>query len=143
MISSLSEKSEMGVNGQLLQQTLGVIMNGRQSHRSNIQQGGNGAGIWRPKKKEGKYKSTWLVNIIMCASCNHPFKCRYRRGVLTDGSPRGQRRHEDLELDGNRSKVTTPLLKRVLGVVTVVFVFLLLLDMTKSEQHQCSGNVTD
>lgn len=68
MISSLSEKSEMGVNGQLLQQTLGVIMNGRQSHRSNIQQGGNGAGIWRPKKGgeiqidvAGKYNNVRLM----------------------------------------------------------------------------------
>lgn len=54
----------------------------------------------------------------------------------------GQRRHKDLELDGNWSKVTTLLL---VSWSVGVFVFLLLLfaDITKSEQHQCSGNVTD
>lgn len=61
----------------------------------------------KKERKEGKYKLRRLVNIIMCASCNHPFKCRYQRGVLTDGCPRGQRRHEETELDGNWSKVTT------------------------------------
>lgn len=69
--------------------------------------GGNGAGILRQRERRGKHKLKRLVNIIMCASCNHPFKCRYRRGVLTDGCPRGQRRHEKTELDGNWSKVTT------------------------------------
>lgn len=59
------------------------------------------------KGTEGKYKLKRLVNIIMCASCNHPFKCRYRRGALTDGCPRGQRRHKEAELDGNWSKITT------------------------------------
>lgn len=75
--------------------------------------GGNGAGIWRRKKEgqEGKYKSKRLVNIIMCASCNHPFKCRYWRGALTDGCPHGQRRHEETELDGNWSKVTDGVLE--------------------------------
>lgn len=39
----------------------------------------------KTEAKNGKYKLKRLVNIIVCASCNHPFKCRYRRAVLTDG----------------------------------------------------------
>lgn len=111
--SSVKKKSKIGVNKQAPQQTLGVIMNGRQSYRSNIQQGENGANISEAKRreKEGKYKLKRLVNIIMCASCNQSFKCRYQRGVLIDGCPRGQRRHREMEQDGNQSKVTTPLLE--------------------------------
>lgn len=49
-------------------------MNGRQSHRSNIQQGEMELEFGGKKKeeKEGKYKLKRLVNIIMFASCNHP-----------------------------------------------------------------------
>lgn len=45
------------------------------------------------------------------------------REALSDGSPRGQRRHQDPELEGSWSKVTTLPLKRVLTLAAaVVFV---------------------
>lgn len=94
MISSLSKRNEMGVNRLLLSKHWESLWMGG-NHTDQIYSRGKWSCNSEAKKKEGKegkYKLKWLVNIIMCASCNHPFKRRYRRGVLTDGCPRGQRR---------------------------------------------------
>lgn len=101
--------------------------------------------------KEGKYKLKRLVNIIMCASCNHPFKCRYRRGALTDGRPHGQRRHEETEVDGTRSKVTTLLpeswsFRSRRRRCSLCFSSVSVRRRgwrSESERHRCSANVTD
>lgn len=87
MISSLAEKSEMEVNRQLLSKHWGSLSITQIKYTA----GGKWSSNLEAKKKEGhegKYKWKRLVNIIMCVSCNHLFKCRYQRGELTDGRPR-------------------------------------------------------
>lgn len=78
----------------------------------------------------------------MCAPCNHPFKCRYRRGVLTD----------ECRADTGSQSRTGPGLKLQLlhqtasGAISVTVTSSFCLwarGGTESEQHQCSGNVTD
>lgn len=92
MISSLTKKGvEMAVNRQLLCKHWESLWIGG-NHTDQIYS--KGKWVWnsggkkrkeeKRKEKEGKYKLKMLVNIIMCASCNCPFKCRYWRGVLTD-----------------------------------------------------------
>lgn len=68
-------------------------MNGRQSHRSNIQRGrGDGVGIWRPEKEKNGKRQVEVAgkynNVLVMIRLN-------RREALTDG----QRRHKDPGLE--------------------------------------------
>lgn len=146
----------MGVNRQLLSKHWGSLWMGG-NHTDQIYcRGVEMEQNWK-KKNEGKHKLKSLVNIIMCASCNHPFKCRYRRGAMTDGQRRDTEEETrlmgtglKLQLRPHRSRSFRSFRsqrrrrRRHRSFLSLFFFFLLFsVCRSESDKHQRSGNVTD
>lgn len=141
MISSLSKKREMGVNSQFLSKHWDSLWMGSNHTDQIYSVGGGGWGLrWNSEAEkdgeEGEYILKRLVYLMMCASCNHPFKCRHWRGVLTDvdrGDKRSPSRRGTLRLR----------FWRCLCFWQSRCFCLLTWWTSTSEQHHRSGNVTD